>query len=191
MTDWLLARALARLPEDLRTRYAAEWRADRAALTGLVALRWALGLQRASAELRRQAGAKRRSSLPLVALLDGLTLGLVYGAAYVLRFGRDIPNVYEELFVLTLPVVVLGGLACLALTANPVKGVGLTTLVLIAYVTMLQPVEVSASQNLSALRVPAGVCVLFTLGASVLLRLRPAAWRRATTHAEPANSAGA
>lgn len=27
MTDWLVARALARLPEDLRTRYAAEWQA--------------------------------------------------------------------------------------------------------------------------------------------------------------------
>ena len=179
MTDWLLARALARLPENLRARYAAEWGADRAALSGLVALRWALGLQRASAELRQQAGVKRRSSLPLIALLDGLTLGLAYCAAYVLRFGRDVPNAYGELFMQTLPVVVLGGLVCLAVTANPIKGVGLTTLVLIAYVTMLQPVEISTSQSLSGLRVPAGVCILFAVGASVLLRLRPAAWRRA------------
>jgi hypothetical protein len=180
MTDWLLARALARLPQDLRTRYAAEWQADRAALAGLVALRWALGLQRASAELRRQTGVKRRSSLALVAL-DGLTLGVIYWAAYMLRFGGDIPNVYKELFVQTLPVVVLGGLVCLVVTANPIKGVGLTTLVLIAYVTMLQPVEVSSSQTLSAPRVPAGVCVLFALSACALLRLRPAAWQRAST----------
>jgi len=179
MTDWLVARALARLPESLRDRYAAEWQADRAALTGLVALRWALGLQRASAELRKQAGVKRRSPLPLLAL-DGLTLSLVYFAAYLLRFGRDIPNAYEQLFIETLPVVVLGGLVCLALTANPVKGVGLTTLVLIAYVTMLQPVEVSTSQSLSALRVPAGVCVLFALSACALLLLRSAIWRRTT-----------
>jgi hypothetical protein len=181
MTDWLLARALAQLPEDLRARYEAEWRADRSALTGLVALRWAVGLQRASAEIRQQAGVKRRSSLPVIALLDGLTLGLVYAAAYVLRFGRDMPNAYEELFFQTLPVVVLGGLVCLAVTANPIKGAGLTTLVLIAYVTMLQPVEVSSASSLSALRVPTGVCILFAVGASVFLRLRPAAWRRATT----------
>jgi hypothetical protein len=185
MTDWLVARALARLPEDLRARYAAEWQADRAALTGFVALRWALGLQRASAELRHQAGVKRRSLLPLIAL-DGLTLGLVYYAAYVLRFGADIPNAYEELLVQTLPVVVLGGLVCLAATANPIKGVGLTTLVLIAYVTMLQPVEVSSAQTLSALRVPASVCVLFALSACALLRLRPATWRRAPSSARRA-----
>jgi hypothetical protein len=182
MTDWLVARALARLPHDLRTRYAAEWQADRTALTGLVALRWALGLQRASAELRRQAGVKRRSALPLL-VLDGLTLGLVYCAAYVLRFGAGIPNAYEELLVQTLPVVVLGGLVCLAVTANPIKGVGLTTLVLIAYVTMLQPVEVSSAQGLSALRVPAGVCVLFALSACALLAFRRAAWQRASTSA--------
>ncbi len=182
MTDWLLARALARLPQDLRTRYAAEWQADRAALAGLAGLRWALGLQRASAELNRQAGVQRRSSLPLIAL-DGLTLGLVYCAAYLLRFGGDIPNVYEELFVLTLPVVVLGGLVCLALTANPIKGVGLTTLVLIAYVTMLQPVEIASPQNAAALRVPASVCLLFALSACTLMRLRPAAWQRASRSA--------
>jgi hypothetical protein len=180
MTDWLVARALARLPQELRTRYAAEWQADRAALAGLDALRWALGLQRASAELRHQAGAKRRSSLPLIAL-DGLTLGLVYCAAYMLRFGGDIPNVYAELLVQTLPVVVLGGLVCLAATANPIKGVGLTTLVLIAYVTMLQPVDAASAQSASPLRVPAGVCVLFALSACALLRLRPAAWQRASS----------
>ena len=182
MTDWLLARALARLPQDLRTRYAAEWQADRAALSGLAALRWALGLQRASAELRRQAGVKRRSSSPLIAL-DGLTLGLVYGAAYLLRFSGDIPNVYEELFVQTLPVVVLGGLVCLAGTANPIKGVGLTTLVLIAYVTMLHPVEAASLQSAAAPRVPGGVCVLFALSACALLWLRQAAWQRASTSA--------
>ncbi|MDA0160782.1 hypothetical protein OM076_10945 [Solirubrobacter ginsenosidimutans] len=109
----------------------------RAALTGLVAFRWALGLQRASAELCQQTGVKRRSSLPHFAL-DGLTLGLVYCAAYMVRFGGDIPNAYKELLVQTLPVVVLGGVVCLAVTASPIKGVGLTTLVLIAYVTMLQ-----------------------------------------------------
>jgi hypothetical protein len=180
MTDWLVARALARLPYDLRTRYAAEWQADRAALTGLVALRWAFGLQRASAELRRQAGIRRRSGLPLLAL-DGLALGLVYCGAYLLRFGEDIPNVYEELLVQTLPVVVLGGLVCLAVTANPIKGVGLTTLVLIAYVTMLQPVEVSSAQGLLAVRVPAGVCVLFALSGCALVGFRRAAWQRAST----------
>jgi hypothetical protein len=185
MTDWLVARALARLPQDLRTRYAVEWQADRAALTGLVALRWALGLRRASAELRRQTGVRRRSALPLLAL-DGLTLGLVYCAAYLLRFDGDIPSAYEDLLVQTLPIVVVGGLVCLAVTASPIKGVGLTTLVLIAYVTMLQPVEVSSPQTLTALRVPAGVCVVFALSACALLQLRSAAWRRASTSARRA-----
>ncbi len=182
MTDWLLARALARLPEDLRDRYAAEWQADRAALAGLAGLRWALGLQRASVELRRQAGAKRRSSLPRIAF-DGLALGLVYFAAYALRFGGDLPSAYAQLFVQTLPVVMLGGLVCLAMTANLFKGVGLTTLVLIAYVTMLQPVEVSYSHGASAIRVPASVCVLFALSACALLRLKPAGWQRASRSA--------
>jgi hypothetical protein len=146
-----------------------------------VALRWALGLQRASAELRRQAGVRRRASLPLIAL-DGLSLGVAYCAAYMIRFDRGIPNVYEALLVQTLPVVVLGGLVCLAVTANLIKGVGLTTLVLMAYVTMLQPVEDPFPQSMSALRVPGGVCVIFALSACALLRLRPAAWRRASTY---------
>ena len=66
MIEFLLARALQRLPKQLRSRYEAEWRADLAVLGDrrLASLRWAIGLQRAASELRAQSGLKRPTRLP-------------------------------------------------------------------------------------------------------------------------------
>ena len=63
MIEFLLARALERLPKQLRSRYEAEWRADLAVLGDrrLASLRWAIGLQHAASELRKQSGLKRRT----------------------------------------------------------------------------------------------------------------------------------
>lgn len=75
--EYLLARALAKLPEELRARYEAEWRADRAALgtRRLTTLRWAVGLQHVAAELRAQHGLERRTQVPRLAV-HACALGL-------------------------------------------------------------------------------------------------------------------
>ncbi|MBE2320340.1 hypothetical protein DVA67_030530 [Solirubrobacter sp. CPCC 204708] len=186
MIEYLLARALTRLPDALRERYAAEWRADRAALSGrrLATLRWAVGLQRASREL---SGEGRYAWLPRPAF-DALAFGLAYYAAYALRFEGDVPSAYRDLLVQTLPFAVIGGTACMALTGNyaprgagalqVVKGVMLATLALIAYTALVQPTLVLTARGLAVLTVPAGVCLLFatTAGATMLLSraaLRP------------------
>jgi len=181
VTQWLLDRALARLPKDLRGRYEAEWRADLAQLSGLAAVRWALGLQRASSELR---GERRWLALSTRAL-EAVAFGLAYWAAFVLRFGQDVPDRYADLFAQTVPFAVIGGVACLALTRHVVTGVGLATLVLIAYVAMVQPVLVNSVDGLNALRLPVGVCVIYALGAGTALTwLRYAnAWARARSTA--------
>lgn len=93
MIEYLLARALAKLPEALRARYEAQWRADRAALgtRRLTTLRWAVGLQHAAAEMRAQHGLGRRTQVPRLAV-HACALGLASYAAYLLRFGADVPG---------------------------------------------------------------------------------------------------
>jgi hypothetical protein len=168
----LVERALSRLPEPLRSRYDAEWRADLAAFEGRrwAALRWAIGLQRASVELRREVGGKRPLIVPRL-VLDALALGLAYYLAYALRFGGDPPPVYREQLAQTLPVAVLGGVVCMALAGvysgglvRVFKGVALTTLSVIAYAALVRP-------NLGdpVLNLPAGVCVIFAMAATALL----------------------
>jgi hypothetical protein len=185
MIEFLLARALARLPEPLRARYEAEWRADLAVLRArrLATLRWALGLPRAAADLRAQAGHGRRASVPRLAL-DALALGLAYYAAYGLRFDADVPARYQDLLVRTLPFAVVGGLLCLGLTGNYaragaggiriIKGVALATLAIVAYAATAQPTLVMSEHGLTVLNVPAGVSVTFALLASPVLALNRA-----------------
>jgi len=165
VTQWLLDRALARLPKDLRGRYEAEWRADLAQLSGLAAVRWALGLQRASSELRGERRWLRLSSRAL----EAVAFGLAYWAAFVLRFGREVPSAYADLFAHTLPFAVIGGVVCLALTRHVVTGVALATVMLIAYVAVVQPVLVNSANGLTALTLPVGVCALYALGAGTAL----------------------
>lgn len=188
MIEFLLARALARLPEPLRARYEAEWRADLATLDRHrpATVRWAIGLQRASSELR---GVKRRTWLPRLAL-DAVALGLAYYAAYLLRFDNDVPGRYQDLLVQTLPFAILGGLMCMALTGNygatnvgPLriaKGVALATVTLVAYTAVVQPTLVVSEYGLRGLNVPAGVIVLFAMTATVAMLLNRAVlhWTR-------------
>jgi hypothetical protein len=177
MIEFLLARALQRLPQPLRSRYEAEWRADLAVLGDRrwATLRWAIGLPRAAAELRAQSGLKRPARLPRLTA-DALVLGLAYYAAYWLRFDGQPPDRYQDLFVQTLPFAVLGGLICLALTGNYAtanigafrlaKGIALATLALIAYAAVVQPTLVVTADGLRVLNIPAGVTVLFALTAT-------------------------
>ncbi|MDA0171910.1 hypothetical protein OJ998_22610 [Solirubrobacter taibaiensis] len=192
MIEYLLARALQRLPKQLRSRYEAEWRADLAVLGDRrwASLRWAIGLQHAASELRAQSGLKRPTRLPRLTC-DALALGLAYYAAYLLRFDGDPPGRYHDLFVQTLPFAIVGGLACLALTGNYgttnvgafrlAKGITLTTLALIAYVALVQPTLVLTAQGLAVLNIPAGVTVLFALTATAATLINRALlqWTRA------------
>ena len=177
----LVERAVSRLPAALQSRYADEWRADLAALSArpLAALVWALGLQRASLRLAREPG---RARVPVARaaqiVLDAGALAFAYYAAFSLRFGAGIPQAYEHLLRRTLPAAVAGGLLCLALAgayaprvtaAKVAGGVGLTTLVVVAYVALAQPVLISSARGLTALTVPAGVCAGFALSAGLLL----------------------
>jgi hypothetical protein len=195
----LMSRALEQLPAELRARYAEEWRADLVVLAGrpAAATIWALGLRRASIELCRQAGVERparrwlpsmRAALPLVGL-DAVSLGLAYYAGYALRFGRDVPQAYSELFERTLPFAVVGGLLCLTVVggygarsgaAKVSKGVGLATLAIVAYVALLQPILISSAHGFVALNVPGGVCAIFALSAGTLMVLGRAGIARAS-----------
>jgi hypothetical protein len=175
--------ALLRLPAELRTRYAEEWRADLAAVSRrpVLAFVWALGLRRASIALARQGrGVPRlpvtRASAPQL-ILDAAALAFAYHAGFALRFG-EVPRAYDQLFERTLPIAVIGGLACLAVLgvylpgARPTRvagGIGLATLMLIAYVAVLQPVLIASTRGLTALTIPAGVCLMFALSAGLLM----------------------
>jgi hypothetical protein len=177
-------RALNRLPSELQTRYADEWHADLAALSGrpVAAVVWALGLRRASIALADQAPRARRlpltrASAPQV-VLDAVSLAFAYHAGFSLRFGEGVPRAYDQLFERTLPIAVIGGLACLAVlgaylpcarTTRVAGGVALATLIVTAYVALLQPVLISSARGLTALTVPAGVCLMFALSACLLM----------------------
>lgn len=194
MIEFLLARALQRLPKQLRSRYEAEWRADLAVLGDrrLASLRWAIGLQHAASDLRSQSGLKRPTRLPRLTA-DALALGLAYYVAYLLRFDGQPPSRYQDLFGQTLPFAIVGGLACLALTGNYgatkvgafrlAKGITLATLALIAYVAIAQPTLVNTVDGLRVLNIPAGVTVLFALTATATTLINRALlqWTRTET----------
>ena len=123
MRRYLLARALERLPEDRRERYAQEWEADLAQLSRLRGLVWALGLRRAAARLARTFGHQPKRVLPLRALpqaaLDAAALGGAYLLAYRLRFGQGVPPAYKDLLWHTLPFAAALD-TCDAVSAYPV-----------------------------------------------------------------------
>jgi len=166
MKRYLLQRALERLPEDRRERYAQEWEADLAQLSGIRGLLWALGLRRAATRLARTFGhAPRRTLLPY-APFDAAMFAAAYSLAYQLRFGRDVPAMYQDLYWHTLPFAVIAGLIILALfgayrASGPLmlaKAVVVTTLALESYAAI-----VSRPTGFAPLLPPAGVLALFTL----------------------------
>jgi hypothetical protein len=175
MKRYLLQKALERLPEDRRERYAQEWEADLAQLSGLRALLWALGLRRAATRLARTFGHAPKRALPLRALpqagLDAAVLAGAYALAYRLRFGGQVRATYNDLFLHTLPFVAVGGLAILVLFGayrqnSPVRlaqAVLVTTLALESYAAIVQPKLVLAPRGAVPLLPPAGVLVMFTL----------------------------
>jgi len=170
--------ALDRLPAGLRPRYAQEWEADRAQLSGLAALRWALGLQRASRTMTRRE--RPRLLVPIIAF-DAASLAFAYFAAYQVRFDEGVPSRYEDLFLRSLPIAVVGGLVSLALTGafrRPSRigtGTGLAVLTLVTGTALIQPVLVSGASGDTALGVPAGVCFLYAGFAGLLLTVSRAA----------------
>ena len=174
MTRYLLRRALERLPEDRRERYAQEWEADLAQLGRFHALLWALGLRRAATRLARTFGhAPKRTLLPY-APFDAAVFAAAYSLAYQLRFGRDVPAMYQDLYWHTLPFAVVAGLIILALfgayrASGPLmlaKAVVVTTLALESHAAI-----VSRPTGFAPLLPPAGVLVMFTLLAAPALLL--------------------
>jgi len=166
MKRYLLQRALERLPEDRRERYAQEWEADLAQLRGIRALLWALGLRRAATRLARTFGHQPKRTLLPYAPVDAVLFAAAYSLAYQLRFGSDVPAIYRDLYWNTLPFAVVAGLVILALcgayrTSGPLmlaKAVVVTTLALESYAAI-----VSRPSEFAPLLPPAGVLALFTL----------------------------
>ena len=173
MKRYLLRRALERLPEDRRERYAQEWEADLAQLGRVKSLLWALGLRRAATRLARTFGHAPKRALPLLpyAPFDAAMFAAAYSLAYRLRFGRDVPAIYGDLYWHTLPFAVVAGLVILALfgayrASGPVKliqAVVVTTLALESYAAIVQPKLVATPAGFAALLPPAGVLLMFTL----------------------------
>lgn len=173
MKRYLLQRALERLPEDRRERYAQEWEADLAQLKGIRALLWALGLRRAATRLAKTFGHRRPAmwrSLPQVAL-DAATLAIAYVLAYKLRFGSDIPATYDDLLIRTLPFAAAGGLVILVLfgayrSPGPVRlaqAVVVTTLALESYAAIVRPKLLNPASGFVPLLPPKGVLLMFML----------------------------
>jgi hypothetical protein len=168
MKRYLLRRALERLPAGRRERYAQEWEADLAQLSGMRALLWALGLRRAATRLARTFGHRPTRALPLLphVPVDAAMLAAAYSLAYKFRFGSDVPAIYENLYRHTLPFAVVAGLAVLTLVgayraSGPLmlaKAVVITTLALESYAALT-----SRPTGFAPLLPPAGVLVLFTL----------------------------
>jgi hypothetical protein len=166
MKRYLLRKALERLPEDRRERYAQEWEADLAQLSGIRSLRWALGLRRAATRLARTYGhAPKRALLPYLPI-DAALFAAAYTLAYRLRFGSGVPAIYQDLYWHTLPFAVVAGLIILALfgayrASGPLmlaKAVIVTTLALESYAAIT-----SRPTGFAPLLPPAGVLALFTL----------------------------
>lgn len=166
MKRYLLQRALARLPEDRRERYAQEWAADLAQLNGVRGLVWALGLRRAATRLARTFGHQPARTLLPYAPFDAAMFAAAYTLAYQLRFGRDVPAVYEHLYWRTLPFAVVAGLVTLALF-GAYRASGALMLVKAAVVTALAletyAAITSRPTGFGPLLPPAGVLAIFTL----------------------------
>jgi hypothetical protein len=185
MRRYLMHRAVARLPEDHRERYAQEWEADLAQLSRTRGLLWALGLPRAATRLAKTFGHKRRAVLPQVTL-DALVLAGAYLLAYRLRFGTTMPSRYHDLLWQTLPFAAVAGLIVLiAFGAYRASGalrlcqaVVVTALALESYTAVVRPKLVSAPTGGFPLLPPSSVLALFMLIAApalLLTRIRASA----------------
>src|SRR5438309_824636 len=134
--------------------------------------------------IRSAAFPVHRHSLPQL-VVDGLLVALAYFLAYRLRFDNGIRPKYDELLEQTLPWVVPLTLIALALFGAyqrvwtfvgqreyeaVIKGVIVSTLVVVGAVALLHPVLTpAASGESSAVTLPLGVIALFLLLALALL----------------------
>jgi len=127
--------------------------------------------------LRSAAFPIHRHALPQLALDAGL-VALAYYLAYRLRFDEGIPSRYFELFERTIAFAVIGSLFSFALVGmyrhwmryssqreyfKIAEGTVIAVLLLVGYVTVVQPTQISAPSGYVALSVPAGVLVLYGL----------------------------
>ncbi|MBV8430263.1 MAG: polysaccharide biosynthesis protein, partial [Solirubrobacterales bacterium] len=134
--------------------------------------------------IRSAAFPVHRHSLPQL-VVDGVLVALAYFLAYRLRFDDGVPAHYDELFEQTLPWVVPVTLVALALFGAyqrlwtfvgqreyeaVVKGVIVSTVVVVGAIALLHPVLSPPSHGVSsAVTLPGGVIALFLLLAFALL----------------------
>ena len=125
----------------------------------------------------RSAAPLHRHSLPQLAA-DGVLVALAYFLAYRLRFEDLFPPRYRDLFEATLIPVVIGSLVIFVLfrlyqkwwrysglrdLESVVLAVVVSTLALVAYVSVVDPVTRPTADGLVGLGVPNGVVALFFL----------------------------
>jgi FlaA1/EpsC-like NDP-sugar epimerase len=127
--------------------------------------------------LRSAAFPIHRHAVSQVALDAGL-VALAYYLDYRLRFDAGIPSPYLELFERTIAIAMLGSVLCFAVVGmyrhwmryssqreylKIAEGTILAVLILVGYVTVVQPTQIAAPPGVVSLSVPAGVLVLFGL----------------------------
>ncbi|HTX33005.1 MAG TPA: nucleoside-diphosphate sugar epimerase/dehydratase [Solirubrobacteraceae bacterium] len=134
--------------------------------------------------IRSAAFPVHRHSLPQL-VVDGLLVALAYFLAYRLRFDQGLPGKYDELFEQTIGWVIPVMLIAIALFGAyqrlwtfvgqreyeaAVKGVIVSTVVIVGAIALLHPVLTAPSGGVSsAVTMPASVIALFALLAGALL----------------------
>ena len=116
-------------------------------------------------------------ALPQV-LVDAALVAVAYFLAFRLRFDQGVPDRYQDLFEATLPWAITATVAVLALFGvyqrywryvtqrdyeTLVRAVVVATLVLVALIAILHPVERPSSEGVVAVSPPSGVVALFLL----------------------------
>jgi FlaA1/EpsC-like NDP-sugar epimerase len=134
--------------------------------------------------IRSAAFPVHRHSLPQL-VVDGLLVALAYFLAYRLRFDQGLPGKYDELFEQTIGWVIPVMLIALALFGAyqrlwtfvgqreyeaVVKGVVVSTVVIVGAIALLHPVLTAPSNGVSsAVTMPASIIALFALLSGALL----------------------